>query len=79
MRALILVLIISLIGCSNAHSSDGASKASPLVTTAGEVHSADSFSRLHDDEKHVTCYVLSGYQLGGIYCIPDYQLNSKGK
>jgi len=58
-RTLILVFIISLIGCSNAHSSDGASE-------------------LHDDEKHVTCYVLSGYQLGGIYCIPDSQLNSKG-
>lgn len=30
--------------------------------------------RLHDDERNVTCWVVSGPARGGISCLPDHTL-----
>jgi len=31
--------------------------------------------RVHDNEARVTCWVLYGYQKGGITCLPDSQVD----
>jgi len=52
-----------------------------LAVSCGQTtreQTADEFiSTYHDDQRHVTCWVFTAFNAGGISCIPDSELVQK--
>ena len=64
----IIAIMLILISCAKERSDDGRASLDVVVSS----YNIDGFNllfRVYDRETGVTCYIIDGYQSGGIDCI----------